>query len=128
MIFYRFNSDPKAKIFESDVNFEGTVTEFDNSGGHGFGIIRFKVLKSNIQIFNAFQNGKVYFYNINGEDGEIYSYVPASLRKGDMVYVDSEKRKLLYYRNTKLLTEGDFMLITEDNWIEYVKKEKRLNN
>jgi hypothetical protein len=61
-------------VNKSDVRFEGEVISFDNSGRlHGFGIIRLKLLKSNTKMFNAFQDGVVYPFNINGEDCEVYS-------------------------------------------------------
>ena len=124
-----FQPTPEYMKFKNKVSFEGIVTDsYRNVELHGFGIVRFKIVKSNTKTFNAFQNGKIYPYNIKDADGEIYDYVPYNLKEGDKIYVNSKNAELSYYKNNKLLSKANLLLIKEESWIEFIKKETRLNN
>ena len=113
---------------KNDVSFEGVVTDFDrSSGSHGFGIVTVKITKSNTKIFNAFQKEKVYPYTINGSNGEIYNYIPSTLKIGDKVNVNSKKNEISYYENNKFLSKEILFIIKDENEIELIKKVKRLN-
>ena len=128
-IIFRLLPKPDFMKVKNDVSFEGVITDFDNSGRlHGFGIVRVQITKSNTKIFNAFQKEKVYPYNINNNNGEIYTYIPYNMKIGEIVRVNSKKDQIEYYENNKFLYKEEIFLIDEEDRIEFIKKEKRLNN
>ena len=122
-----FEPIPERMKVKNEIKFEGIITDIDNSGElHGFGIERVKITKSNTKIFNAFQNGKVYPFNINGDEGEIYDYTLKDYI-GCKVYVDPKNGKFKYYKNNKFFSDGDLVFIVEKSFIKFIKKKTRLN-
>ena len=129
-----FQPPPESRRVKNNISFEGIVTDIDNDGGelHGFGIVRFKVVKSSTKKFDAFQDGKVYPFGIYGNYGEIYDYCSDELI-GCKVFVNPKQDEFTYIKNNKVVPGGNLYLIKdkddwtiEDDWIELIKKKTYL--
>jgi len=85
------------KMMTNDVMLSGIVTDAKVSGNHAFGILRIKILKSNVRNFNPVSGKNLFPYNIRDKFGEIYHQVPYQLKVGTRAELDSNKRTVSFY-------------------------------
>lgn len=112
-----------SKMLHNNIKFEGEILNFRRSNNHGFGIIYLKVLKSNTSIFEKkISSNLIYPYIINDSLAEVYTYISTVRANGEIVSVDSDRRRVTYSGGNKIDTISGINMITESPDIEFVEK------
>jgi hypothetical protein len=108
-------------LLTNNVEFEGHITGFDRSGNHDFGVIRIKVMKSNVQEFNRSQQDTFFPYRIKGNLAEIYCIADYTSNNGDSIRVVSNEQTI-YFNPQNSKEQGDLYLISEPLNLRYIQK------
>jgi len=109
-------------LLTNHVKFSGKVISYNRSTNHAFGIIRIKVTESNTKALTDSVSKGLFPYKIKNSFAEFYGYVPASLKVGQKILLESDKRVIEVYDNNVIIWKADVSVSTEENDIAYVNK------
>lgn len=126
MVFYcNRQSDKKTKnsddLLNNSIVFEGTITKFQASTNHAFGIIQLKLIRSSIKEFDKEIKEGIYPYKIKGDTAELYCTVSIERKLGDLVKFVS-KDHTIYFNPQNSKDEGSLFIITDPYNISFVKE------
>jgi len=109
------------KYLHNNVEFEGIVTGFEQSGNHEFGVFQLKLTKSNVQEFNDSVKGGIFPYRIKGDIAEVYASIAYYRKLNDTLKVISNNRRIYFNPSFSKETE-DIKLITKSYDLDFVKE------
>jgi hypothetical protein len=110
------------KLLTNHVRFSGTIMSFQKSDNHAYGIIVIKLTDTNTKEFENDTIPGIFPYKVKGEYAEFYGYIPASIKVGNTVLLDSDKRIMNIYDNNTLLTATDVGVSSETENVLFVKQ------
>lgn len=125
IIFLKLNFQQQKQIdkdFLEDLNLQliGVVDTVDKGNHyHGYGIIRLKVISSNIQEYDQRLKQEFYFCIIKNEMAEIYEH--AFISKVDTVRIDTRK-KMIYYVEDGKEQAGSISINADKNYYNYIRE------
>ncbi len=109
------------KLLMNHVNLTGTITSYTKSNNHSFGIVKFKVIKSNKRLVD-FSNSEFLFpYRLEDNYAEFYGYVPIEIKVGQTINLNSDEKSAKFYENNIKLAEVILTISTDKQNIKYVK-------
>jgi hypothetical protein len=91
---------------------------------HGFGIIRVKIISSDIQEYDQSQSKKYFYCTIKKGSAEIYEHT-AEIFVGDTLSINTRKGIISVNRKGVKVSEGDISLCSVDGYYDYIKKHKQ---
>ena len=112
------------KIGLEDLNLKltGVVVSVDYGDNfHSYGIIRLKVINSNIQEYDPRGKLQYYFCVIKNGMAEIYYHTPVSNTIGDTMQFDTGIKMGGFIKNGKP-DYGDISIYGDDSYYEYIQK------
>lgn len=127
-IWFRISSKEYAKedqVLTNHVRFSGTIISYNRSHNHAYGIIVIKITDTNTKEFADSSNYGIIPYKIKGADAEFYGYVPASIKVGNTVILDSDKRIMNIYDNKKFVAVTDVRMSSDIDNVEFVKQNTK---
>ena len=111
------------KIGLEDLNLQliGVVDSVDNGDNyHGYGIIRLRVISSNIQEYHPRWKQEFYFCIIKNGKAEIYEHTFVS--KVDTVTIDTKKKLMSYIKNGKRVV-GSISINADKSYYNYISRK-----
>ncbi len=111
------------KVGLEDLNLQlvGVVDSVDNGDNfHGYGIIRLKIISSNIQEYDPRSKQEFYFCIIKNGMAEIYEHTFVS--KVDTVTIDTKKKTMSYIENGKEVV-GSISINANEGYYDYIKQK-----
>ena len=109
------------KLLINHVNLVGTITSYTKSNNHSFGIVKFKVVKSNKRRVDFSKSEFLFPYRLEDDYAEFYGYVPIEIKVGQTINLNSDEKSAKFYENNKKLAEVILTISNEKQNIEYVK-------
>ena len=111
------------KIGLEDLNLQltGIVdTVIEGNNYHGYGIIRLKIIKSNLKEYDPCLKQPFYFCIIRDGIAEIYEHTFVS--KVDTVFIDTKKKIMSYTEDGKKVT-GSISINADEDYYNYIRKK-----
>jgi hypothetical protein len=128
IIYYNKSSDTameqSKQLLHNNIEFEGFVTDFEESSNHGFGVIYLELTKSNIQDFNKIPEKGIYPYRINEKTAELYCTVFPNIKKGDTIKTVSNEA-MIYYNPQESDAKAGLYIIHDFYNIGFVKENTK---
>jgi hypothetical protein len=127
IIYIIFNIDLREdasqdKLLMNHVNLTGTITSYIKSNNHSFGIVKFKVIKSNEEEIDFSKSEFLFPYRIKKKYAEFYGYVPMEAKIGQTINLNSDERSVKFYENKIKLAEVTLTISTDKQNMKYVKE------
>jgi len=128
--FLRSDSDSRNEAEKNaleDLNLQLTgvvesIQEGDNF--HSYGIIRLRIISSNVQDYDARGKLPYYFCTIKGNMAEVYQHV-SKLRTfvGDTLTYDTKKKLGARVKNGRKTEEGSISVSRVDDYYRFIERE-----
>jgi hypothetical protein len=120
----RKNSRDSSRYFdELALHLKGEVLSVDVPNGYnGFGILKVKVLESNINNYDLRNKSDTYYCIIKNGLAEIYQLGVVECKPGDIVIVDTQKKEFTIQKRDGGKIVKDIVLYTNEFFYKYVKK------
>lgn len=115
----------KEALEDLNLNLTGVVESVENGNGfHGYGIVRLKVIESNISDYDPRGTRKYFFCVIKNGMAEIYDHASTgNTYIGDTLVYHTKEKINGIIRNGKLYEEGSISVSTEDNYYQFVRQK-----
>lgn len=113
------------KVGLEDLNLQlvGVVNSIDPGRNyHGYGIIRLKIINSNIQEYDPRSQQEFYFCIIKNGIAEMYDHVSGT-SKGDTLVYDTKVKLGSFLRNGKKEEEGSISINANKDYYNYIKQK-----
>jgi hypothetical protein len=88
---------------------------------HGYGIIRLKILSSNLKEYDPRSKQEFYFCIIKNNLAEVYDHTSATF-EGDTLVYDTKSKLGAYLRNGKKEQEGTISINADKDYYKYIKQ------
>ena len=98
-----------------------SVDKVKNGYYHGFGIIRLKIINSNVQEYIPDSSQQYYYCKIRNGIAEIYDHASLTFR-GDTITVDTESRLISKIKNGQKTDEGSIAVCSNEGYYDYISK------
>jgi hypothetical protein len=129
IIFFTLENQKQNKIEEvglEDLNLQltgiiDTIDEGDNY--HGYGIIRVKIISSNVEEYDPRSKQEFYFCIIKNGMAEIYDHTPTNYSKGDTLMYNTKEKLGSFLRNGKKEQEGTISINANNDYYNYIKRK-----
>jgi hypothetical protein len=127
IIFFHLDTKRKNEIDKvglEDLNLQliGVIESVDKGNNyHGYGIIRLKIISSNIQEYDPRGKQEFYFCIIKNGVAEIYDHTSVIFKKDTLVY-DTKAKMGGYLRNGKKEDYGSISIYGNKDYYEYIKQ------
>lgn len=111
------------KIGLEDLNLQltGLVdTVIEGSNYHGFGIIRLKIISSNITEYDPRSKKAYYYCVIKNGIAEIYDHTFIS--KVDTVFIDTKNRTMIYTEDGKKVINSSITINANDDYYQFIRR------
>lgn len=116
-------NDDKIYFNDLNLNLKGEVLAIDIPDNYnGFGIVRVKILASNINDYDPIGKIKNYYCIIKNGIAEIYQLGIHECEIGDIVIVDTKKREFTIYKKDGSTLIRDMVLYTNEFFYKYLQK------
>ncbi|SCC63844.1 hypothetical protein GA0116948_12512 [Chitinophaga costaii] len=120
--FHRRSEINKIALVDLDLELTGIVENVDNGDNfHGYGIIRLKIINSNIQAYDP--RGKLQYYFCIIKDGiaEVYDHASSSNTFiGDTLVYNTREKISAIIKNGRKIKNGSIGVNTEDAYYRYI--------
>ncbi len=117
----RQNEIDKVGLQDLNLQLTGVVENVDNGANyHGYGIIRLRIINSNIQEYDPRTKQEFYFCVIKNGMAEIYEHTFVS--KVDTVTIDTKKKLMSYIENGKREI-GSISINADENYYNYIRQK-----
>ena len=113
-------------LMSNNIRFSGVISDLKPSKNHTFGVITLKIKTTNTQFFSPKRGTNLFPYAIKDSVAEIYTTVSYSLKKGDLVEVDSDSNEVTFSNADGILYTNQISILSEETNIEFVKKTSTL--
>ena len=101
------------------------VDPVDHGYYHGFGIIRVRILSSNIQSYDVSQN-KYFYCTIKDGKAEIYDHASRDMI-GDTLTIDTERQSIKWVgKDGVTIGDGSISVSSLDGYYDYIRAHKQL--
>lgn len=108
---------------ELALHLKGEVLAVDAPGGYnGFGILKVKVLETNINNYDPRNKAENYYCIIKNGMAEIYQLGVYDCKPGDIVIVDTQKKEFTIQKREGGKIVKDIVLYTNESFYKYVQK------
>lgn len=125
-IFWYYQSKGEKKsleiILDNKIDFMGSVISYDKSMNHSFGVIRFKVIKSNKITFTALHPKLIFPYRLEKGYGEFYGYLPLEIKVGQVIKLNAGEKSVKLYNGKSKSAQLSLFVISDSGFIEYVNQ------
>ncbi|OMP74878.1 MULTISPECIES: hypothetical protein [unclassified Chitinophaga] len=122
---HRKNQTNKLALENLDLQLTGIVENVENGDNfHGYGIVRLRIVSSNIQTYDP--RGKLQYYFCVIKDGvaEVYDHASTSNTfVGDTLVYNTKEKKGAIIKNGKKTQEGSIGVSTEDAYYRYIERK-----
>lgn len=111
------------KVGLDDLNLQlvGIVDSIDNGKNyHGYGIVRLKIIESNVQDYDPRSSQKFYFCVIKNGIAEIYTHT--FIDKIDTVKINTKDRTIATKKNGRFDT-GSISIYADKDYYNYIKQK-----
>ena len=120
-------SDNKKYFNDLNLNLKGEVLATDvQNGFNGFGIVRVKIVESNINFYDPRGKSRNYYCIIKNGFAEIYQHGISECEIGDTITVDTKKREFKIFKKDGNNVISDIVLYTNDFFYKYLQKHQKL--
>jgi hypothetical protein len=130
LFFYsiaREASNNRTYFNDLNLTLKGEVLAADVPNGYnGFGILRVKILASNINYYDPRGKIKNYYCIIKNGIAEVYQHGISECESGDIVTVDARKREFTIYKKDGKNFVRDIVLYTNEFFYKYLQKYQKL--
>ncbi|RFM32368.1 hypothetical protein [Chitinophaga silvisoli] len=110
------------QLLTNHVRFSGRVVSYKVSNYHAFGIIGIILQDTNTKEFADTSSQRLFPYKIKGAFAEFYGYVPPSIKEGDAVILDSDKRLMNIYDDHNPVIVLNVVVSTESDEMDFVRR------
>lgn len=109
---------------ELNLQLTGVIESFQEGGNFsGRGIIRLRVISSNIKEYDPRGKLPYFFCIIKGENAEVYDHVSAVRDSvGDTLIYDTKKRLRSEIKNGVKVNEGSILVSTTDGYYQFIER------
>ena len=111
-----------------DLNFQliGVVDSVDKGENfHAYGIIRLRILKSNIKEYDPRPKQQFYFCVIKNGIAEIYDHA-SLIAKGDTLIYNTKEKMGGYLRNGRKYQYGSISINSDDSYWNYIHRHQKI--
>ncbi len=117
------NEIDKVCLEDLDLQLIGVIdTVYEGNNYHGYGIIRLKIISSNIKEYDPRSKQEFYFCIIKNGMAEMYDHTPTNLKQDTLIY--NTKLKLsAFLRNGKKEQEGSISVNANKDYYSYIKRK-----
>ena len=92
------------------------------SDNHAFGIIGIRVHDTNTKEFADTSSKRIFPYKIKEAYAEFYGTIPESIKEGNSVVLDSDKRIISIYDDHESLKVSYVVIRTDSDDLEFVRR------
>ena len=122
---HRKNETNKNALQDLDLQLTGVVEHVENGENfHGYGIVRLRIVKTNIHAYDP--RGKLHYYFCVIKDGKAEIYDHASTSNtfvGDTLVYNTKEKKGALIKNGKTTQEGSIGVSTEDAYYRFIERK-----
>lgn len=122
------NKVHKTAFEDLKLHLTGVVYDIDpveNGYYHGFGIIRVKIICSDIKEYDQSQSKNYFYCTIKDGRAEIYDH-PGQIFIGDTLSINTQKGIMSVTRKGIVVAKGDISICSIDGYYEYINQHKQL--
>lgn len=112
---------------KNNIGFNGRIISYSRSTNHAFGVIKFKVIKSNKEAFNISDPKLLYPYRLEKGYGEFYGYVPLEIRVGQLIRLNAGEKSVKIYNSNAEFAKTSVFVTSERKFIKYVNEHTSFN-
>lgn len=106
-----------------NIGFTGRIISYNKSTNHSYGVIRFKVIRSNKESFNKVSDPELlYPYRLEKDYGEFYGYIPLDIRIGQQIRLNAGEKNVKLFNGDTEFTKISVFVTSERKFIEYVNE------
>lgn len=105
-----------------NLGFIGRIISYNKSTNHSYGVIRFKVIKSNKESFKVSDPELLYPYRLEKGYGEFYGYIPWDIRIGQQIRLNAGEKSVKLFNGDTEFTNTSVFVTSERKFIEYVNE------
>ncbi len=131
ILWYYKDKDEKkpAEIIleKNNISFTGRIISYNKSTNHSYGVVRFKVIKSNKETFNISDPKLLYPYRLEKGYGEFYGYIPLEIMVGQLITLDAGEKSAKLYNGKAEFAKTSVFVTSDRKFIEYVNKHTSFN-
>lgn len=111
-------------LLTNHVRFSGRIVSIKRSHNHAFGIIGIRIQDTNTKEFADTSSQRLFPYKIKGAYAEFYGTIleSFSIKVGDVVVLDSDKRIINIYDDHNSITVSDVYVDTDGDNLEFVRR------
>jgi hypothetical protein len=121
------SSDNRKYFSDLHLTLKGEVLATDVPDGYnGFGILRVKIIESNISSYDPRGERKNYYCIIKNGIAEIYQIGIRECEIGDTVTVDAGKMEFTIYKKDGTSQVRDMVLYTNEFFYKYLQKHQKI--
>jgi hypothetical protein len=128
--YYKNKDDNKPAdilLRNNNISFTGRIISYKKSTNHSYGVIRFKVIKSNKETFNISDSKLLYPYRLENGYGEFYGYIPLGIMVGQLIMSDAAEKSVKLYNEKAEFAETSVFVTSDRKFIEYVNDHTSFN-
>jgi len=117
------NTVDKVCLEDLDLHLMGIIESVDKGDNfHGYGIIRLKIISSNIQEYDPRSKQDFYFCIIKKGIAEIYDHTPLEFKRDTVIY-DTKAKLGGYLINGEKVKYGSISINADKAYYDYIKKK-----
>lgn len=105
-----------------NIGFTGRIISYNKSTNHSYGVIRFKVIRSNKESFKVSDQELLYPYRLEKGYGEFYGYIPWDIKIGQLIRLNAGEKSVKLFNGDTEFTKISVFVISERKFIEYVNE------
>lgn len=112
---------------KNNISFTGRIISYNKSMDRAFGVIRFKIIKSNKEAFSISDPKLLYPYRLENGYGEFYGYIPLEIKVGQLIRLNAGEKSVKLYNENAEFTKTSVFVTSERKFIEYVNEHTSFN-
>ena len=107
---------------KNNIGFTVRIISYNKSTDRAFGVIKFKIIKSNKEAFNISDPKLLYPYRLEKGYGEFYGYIPLGIMAGQLIRLDAGEKSAKLYNGKIEFAKTSVFVTSERKFIEYVNE------
>lgn len=111
-----------------NIGFNGRIISYYRSTDRAFGVIKFKVIKSNKETFSISDPKLLYPYRLEGGYGEFYGYIPLGITVGQLIRLNAGEKSVKLYNGNAEFAKTTVFVTSERKFIAYVNEHTSFNS
>jgi hypothetical protein len=107
---------------KNNISFTGRIISYNKSTNHSYGVLKFKIIKSNKKTFNISNPKLLYPYRLEKSYGEFYGYIPLGVMVGQLITLKAGEKSVKLHNGEAEFAKTSVFVTSEKQFIEYVNE------